>query len=630
MARKEIVINTENEQTRIAIVENGELAELLFESPENSRTLGDVYLAKVRRVMPNIQAAFVDIGQKQDAFLHFSDLAENFPDSLRLLEQDPPVVGSFELQTRTSNIIRTGKRAGRGLGEGDIETDEDDEDITFTIDMDGDDDDDEQDGSIKVSEVSLEDKAAAVEENVEPPEPLENYLKRDQELLVKIIKEPISQKGSRVSTDISLAGRFLVLVPLADYVAVSKKIHSYRERRRLRTLAKSLLPEGFGVIVRTVAAGKNAKTLDTDLRLLIEKWHAIEARLKERPQAPACLHQDVNMASSVIRDLFSEDFDRILVDDPRLYKSIKGYVSAVAPQLVPNVVLHEGKSSVFRVARVEKQVLQAFEQRVDMQSGAYLIIERTEAMHVVDVNSGRAGRGLSQEDNSLRVNLEAARMIAKQVRLRDLGGIICIDFIDLKDEKNQKKVYDELKKEFRLDRAVTKVLPMSDFGIIQITRQRLRPSVTTQFEAPEQLVKEVAEIEAEEAKNRGSEGDGAPRLTPAEMMEKLDRWVNKYKDLGYRKPLIIKLHPFAAAWMSGKAWIPLSWRLRLKYGIGISIATEEKLHALNFRIIEAESDKDITFRVWRGRRPGNNRGKRRKNGGRNHRRENRNPSKEAA
>lgn len=481
---KEIVINSEKEQTQIAIVENNELVELFIENPEHARTLGDIYLGRVRRIMPSIQAAFVDVGQKQDAFLHFSDLADNLPEMLEFLEQDEPVVGAIKPHDDGLKAIarrRKPQKAGKPL-EARSNPDKPAAEPTLrSIDA-------KERGRRRSMQRRLQKRPDAEprkkSQSRRKVDNLERFLKRDQRVLVKIVKEPISNKGSRVSTDISLAGRFLVLVPLADYVAVSKKIGSYKERRRLRALARMLVPDGFGVIVRTVAEGRNAKALDTDLRLLLEKWRNLEQRLSERPKPPAIVHEDVNMVSSIIRDLFSDDYDRIIADDPRLFRNIKSYIQAVAPQMVPAVQLHKGKMPIFEATGIMKTVAQAFEHRVDLPSGGYLFIERTEAMHVVDVNSGRSGKGMTQEENSLRVNLEAARILARQVRLRDLGGIIVVDFIDLRHDRNRKKIYDELKREFRKDRAVTKLLPMSDFGLVQITRQRLRPSITTTFAGP--------------------------------------------------------------------------------------------------------------------------------------------------
>ena len=408
---KEIVVNVEENQTRIAIVEDAKLAELYIENAENKRTIGNMYLGRIRKVMPSIQAAFVDIGQEQDAFLHFSDLSDNLGALVDFLDQDEPRV-----------------------------------------------------------------------ENVNLPEEHGNRpdLSRGQEILVQVTKEPISNKGSRISTDLSLAGRFLVLVPLQRYVAVSRKINEEKERRRLKALASSLVPEGFGVIVRTVAEGRDAKSLDKDLKLLMERWRRAEDKLGS-VDAPALVHEDVDMASSIIRDQFSDDYDRILVDHKPLFHSIRSYVRAVAPKMVDRVELHDAGDPVFEAADIQAGADRAFKDRVELPSGGYLFIERTEAMHVIDVNSGRSGRGKSQSQNSLDVNLEAARVIVRQIRLRDLGGIIVVDFIDLRDEKDRKKVYDEIKKGFKDDRAVTKVLPMSDFGLVEITRQRLRPSLTTAF-----------------------------------------------------------------------------------------------------------------------------------------------------
>ena len=414
---KEIVFNVGKEQTRIAIVEDGKPVELYIENAEHKRTIGNLYLGQIRKVMPSIQAAFVDIGQEQDAFLHFSDLSDNLPYLLDFLGLEAPTVEAID--------VPKGKK----------------------------------DWDKRPSDL----------------------LNRGQTILVQVTKEPISNKGSRISTDISLAGRFLVLVPLQNYVAVSRKITDDDERRRLESLASSLVPDGVGVIVRTVAQDRDAKSLDKDMKLLMERWRRVENRLQDKPSPPELVHEDVDMASSIVRDEFSEEYDRILVDHEGLYNSIQSYVRAVGPQLVDRVELHRGDQPVFESVGIQHGADRAFKDRVELPSGGYLFIEKTEAMHVVDVNSGRSGKGKSQAENSLNVNLEAARVIARQIRLRDLGGIIVVDFIDLRDEDDKKKVYDEVKKGFEEDRAVTKVLPMSDFGLVEITRQRLRPSITTTF-----------------------------------------------------------------------------------------------------------------------------------------------------
>jgi len=548
---KEIVFNVGREQTRIAIVEDGKLAELYIENAEHKRTIGNLYLGQIRKVMPSIQAAFVDIGQEQDAFLHFSDLSDNLPYLLDFLGLEEPTVEAID--------VPKGKK----------------------------------DWDKRPSDL----------------------LNRGQTILVQVTKEPISNKGSRISTDISLAGRFLVLVPLQNYVAVSRKITDDEERRRLESLASSLVPDGVGVIVRTVAQDRDAKSLDKDMKLLMERWRRVENRLKKKPSPPALVHEDVDMASSIVRDEFSEEYDRILVDHEGLYNSIRSYVQAVGPQLVDRVELHESSQPVFEAVGIQHGADRAFKDRVELPSGGYLFIEKTEAMHVIDVNSGRSGKGKSQAENSLNVNLEAARVIARQIRLRDLGGIIVVDFIDLRDQEDKKKVYDELKKDFEEDRAVTKVLPMSDFGLVEITRQRLRPSITTTFSsangAPsddgadgadpkelrqaerkiqrleEEVDKREREVErlkeeddtpneevtalrqkiraleeeleaaraqeaTEESGPHASSGDGAPAdadadRAPDELVEDIEQWLVSHSDR--HRAVTLRVHPFVAAFL---------------------------------------------------------------------------------
>ena len=612
---KEIIINAEKEHTRIAIVENGDLAELYIENPENERTIGDIVLGRVRKIMPSIQAAFISIGQKQDAFLHFSDLADNLPDILTLIEAEQPEVGKMKPSSERSRprgrrrYSRHGKRQQK---EDDGKPDHEERHQTKK--------EAEARGKRRQAQRRSKKKSSGGKANKnegrggkeQNEAPLHTFLKRDQRILVKIVKEPISNKGSRVSTDISLAGRFLVLVPMANYVAVSKKISSYKERRRLRTLAKSLAPEGFGVIVRTVAEGRNAKALDTDLRLLVERWRRIEKKLTGKPDPPVQVHEDVNMVSSVIRDLFSEDYDRILVDDQRLYRNIKSYVQAVAPQLAPNVQLHEDKKHVFEHAKIAQEFARAFESRAELPSGGYLFIEKTEAMYVIDVNSGRSGRGMSQEENSLKVNLEAARVLAKQVRLRDIGGIIVVDFIDLRDDRNRQKVYDQLKKEFRRDRAVVKLLPMSDFGLIQITRQRLRPSVTVTFAGPNgksEAVEEEPKPSDEKKSNRGRERneggreERAPRRQknkvvqdPEALIDRMERWILDYKAHGKRNPLVLRVHPFTAAYLTRKVpTYPTRWFM--KHLIRVRLETNNSLDPLGFRFMDVRSGEDLTEKI---------------------------------
>ena len=597
---KEIVVNAEEKETRIAIVEDGKIAELYIENPDHKRTIGNIYLGRVRKVMPSIQAAFVDIGQEQDAFLHFSDLSENFSDLLKLLDSDPPRVGKAVHPSSGGNNQEASK-----------------------------------------------------------------LLKRGQQILVQITKEPISNKGSRITTGLTMAGRFLVLMPMADHVAVSRKITSEKERRRLEALAESLVPDGFGAIVRTVAEGRDAKTLDTDLKLLVERWRRAEKRLAEKPSAPALVHEDVDMASSIIRDQFSSDYERILVDDEGLFHSVRSYVRAVAPKMESAVKLHDGNEPVFEAAGIQHGADRAFRDRIELPSGGYLYIEQTEAMHVIDVNSGRSGKGMSQEENSLKVNLEAARVISHQVRLRDLGGIIVIDFIDLRRDKNRRKVYEEIKKGFDDDRAVTKILPMSEFGLVEITRQRLRPSITSTFSASngssgrsrkrstssrsaprsgnndaqkvrakadrqakklteriEKHKKEVRRLQDEvkrwkkraeqpsdkieklqtEVKRLRKELDAAntaaPEKDPADtpeharppqaVVEAIEAWISDYASDGRRRPVTLRVHPFTAAYL--RQPVPsYATRWFMDHMVRVHVVEDAALWPLTFRFENAHS-----------------------------------------
>ncbi len=615
---KELVINSDGQNTRIAIVEDGELAELFIETEEHERTLGNLFVGRIRRVMPSIQAAFVDIGQKQDAFLHFSDLTEGIADWLEYIQLEKPEIAKFARghvqkqhggRRRRPVSARRRKRLEDGAEDPEAELAEEQ--------ADGEEQDDGGQnrlvgrrgrGRRKAGQASRSHHGGRSSRrdgrDGDGGVPPETFLRRDQPILVKISKEPIAAKGSRVTTDVSLAGRFLVLVPMANYVAVSKKISSFKERRRLRALAKMLLPDGFGVIVRTVAEGQNAKALDTDLRLLREKWQEIESRLAERPRPPAPIHEDVNMVSSIMRDLFSEDFDRIVIDDQRTYRNIKGYVQAIAPEMGARVILHDKKAPVFRSVGIERSVSEAFESRVNLPSGGYLFIEQTEAMHVVDVNSGRAGRGLSQEDNSLKVNVEAATVIARQIRLRDLGGILVIDFIDMRSERSRRKVYEQIRKEFRNDRAVTKVLPMSDFGLMQITRQRLRPSITDTF----------SDMHEDDAFDTGStpgdgqivERDRVPRerprdLDPDTVVTRITDWLEAFGAARWKGAVRLKVHPFTAAYLS-RGWFSFALRCLFRYRIRLVLEESAGMDPARFRFFDETNGKEIRRPPRRGRK----------------------------
>lgn len=519
--KNQIIIHASGKQTRVALIENGELAQVFIDSEENQRTVGDIYLAEVHKVMVGIRAAFIRLNTAKDAFLHFSDVGDHLEDYIVML-----------------NGAESIPKAARMTPEQRAEAEK------------------------NMSGFDKQDRAGKI-------------LQPGQKLLVQIVKEPIGSKGPRISTDITIAGRYLVLIPLGNYIAVSKRIRSFKERKRLRSIVQSMLPENYGVIVRTVAEEQEDEALREDLRDVLDKWNGIISKYKDA-QPPALLYRDLDMTDSLIRDLFAKDYDRVLIDDPKMHRSIKNYVSKIAPKMAANIQLYKGSEHIFDAMKISSDIDAIFSPRVKMPSGGYLIFEQTEAMYVVDVNSGRYAAKRDQEENSLKTNLEAAREIAKQLRLRDIGGIIVVDFIDLKDDVNRKKVYDELKKEFRKDRAKTNVLPMSDFGLVQITRQRIRPSV----------VNSVSKV----CPMCGGTGDVVSQNT---LVSDIEAWLNKFKHTYKYRNLDLYLNPYLRAFLS-KGVISQVWRWMFKFGLRINVMNDDTLSMNDFRFTLHSSDVDIT------------------------------------
>ncbi len=524
MNKNQIIIHAAGKQTRIALIENGELAQFFIESPENQRTVGDIYLAEVHKVMSGIRAAFIDLGTPKDAFLHFSDVGDHLEDYIRMLNGDDAIPRDVDKK-------------------------------------------DANDPKLQNLSTGLEKQMRAG-----------RILQPSQKLLVQIIKEPIGSKGPRVSTDITLAGRFLVLVPMGDYVGVSKRIRSYKERRRLRNVVSDNLPEGFGVIVRTVAGEQPDDLVKRDLKDLLTKWESILHKLKTA-KPTALLYRDLDMTESLIRDLFAKDYNRVLIDDSAMFKTIKSYVSRVAPHLLPSIELFRGSEHIFDYMKISRDVDSIFSPRVKIPSGGYLIFEQTEAMYVIDVNSGRYAANKHQEDNSLRTNLEAAREITKQLRLRDIGGIIVVDFIDLKDDANRKKVYDELKKEFKKDRAKTNVLQMSDFGLVQITRQRIRPSV----------VNSVSRI----CPMCGGSGSVISQNT---ILSDIEAWLIKFKHTTRYRAVDLYINPYLKSFLT-RGFFSQRIRWMFRYGIKISMIADETISLNDYKFTLGGSDADITDAV---------------------------------
>ncbi len=416
---KELIINAAPQGVEIALLENKKLVELHNEKADASFAVGDLYLGKVKKLIPGLNAAFVDVGFEKDAFLHYTDLSPYAKSLLKFtqLAMNDNGDGNFNFSRFEvePEIIKTGK----------------------------------------INEV----------------------LGGKPNILVQILKEPIAAKGPRLSCEISLPGRFVVITPFNDIVAVSRKIHSSEERKRLQKIIEAIKPKNFGVIVRTAAEGKNTAELHEDLEALVETWKIIQHNLI-KAVAPAKILSEQTKTTSILRDLLNEDFNRIVVNDKNIFNDAKNYIQRIAPEKADIVAFHHNGFPIFDQFGVTKQVKAAFGKTVNLPSGAYLIIEHTEALHVIDVNSGYKSVSNNQEQNALETNLEAAEEIARQLRLRDLGGIIVVDFIDMKLPDNKRKLMEAMEEFMRPDRAKHAVLPISKFGLMQITRQRMKPQLT--------------------------------------------------------------------------------------------------------------------------------------------------------
>ncbi len=401
-------------------------------------------------------------------------------------------------------------------------------------------------------------------------------LERGQDVIVQVTRESYSSKGVRVSTKVSLPGRFLVLLPLDPSIGVSRKVQHMKERRRLRRIAQSLLPEGHGCIIRTNAENKDSDVIRQDLVNLINQWRSIEVKLKEA-EKPTLLYRDQSVANTVMRDMFTPDINRVVIDNHRLYKDIHEYVEWAAPQLADKVELYSGDKPIFDETGIEKEIERIYEPRVWLPSGGYIILEQTEAMMVIDVNSGRYADSKEQEINSLRTNMESAREIARQLRLRDIGGLIVVDFIDLYDERNRKKVHDEIKREMRRDRAKSVVLPMTQFGLVQMTRQRIRQQIlhTLSEQCPT------------------CEGSGLVQ-SRSTVTRRIERWLQRFKEEAREFRLTLSAHPTIIEYLTDGGDMSRLTRLMLKYFVRIKVVPDNTLAFHDFRFFTARGGIDVT------------------------------------
>ncbi|TAF74175.1 MAG: Rne/Rng family ribonuclease [Bacteroidetes bacterium] len=502
----ELFINSTQNGNRIALLQEKRLVEYHLEGSGDKFNVGDIYLGIVTKVVPGLNAAFVDIGYEKDAFLHYHDLGPNirtlnsYVKNVQGKQQQTHKLGGFKIE---SEIDKGGK--------------------------------------------------------------IDKVLTKGQQILVQVVKEPISTKGPRLSCEISIAGRYLVLVPFTDSISVSKKISQREERQRLQRLITSIKPDNFSVIIRTVAEQKEVAELDRDLKNLVKKWEDGFNKLKTAKPKDVII-SEMDRTASILRDMLNESFDNIYIDDKTFYEETKTYIKSIAPEKEKIVKLHAGKEKLFEQTGIERQLKALFGRTVSLPGGGYLIIEHTEAMHVVDVNSGnKSNQESDQEKTAININLESAKEVARQLRLRDLGGIIVIDFIDMKDQENRNVLYNRMKAEMEGDRAKYTILPLSKFGIMQITRQRVRPQLT------------ISTSEVCPSCN-GTGKITASVLVTDEIESKLEHLLTKQNE----KDLTIEMHPFVYAHYT-KGVFSKRFNWFLKYKTWIKLEKNTALGIIDYR-----------------------------------------------
>ena len=510
----ELVVDVNKKEVSIAILEDKNLVELQKEAQSDLFAVGNIYLGRVKKLLPGLNAAFIDVGYKKEAFLHYQDLGSNFNTQqsyFKQLQNDP--------KKRTIPISKTQIHA-----------------------------DLEKEGSIG------------------------DVLTVGQELFVQIAKEPISTKGPRLTAELSLAGRFLVLIPFANKISISTKIKSSEERARLNQLLQSVKPRNFSVIVRTSAEGKKVAELDRELKTLLKRW---EDHLAKTPKlkAPAIVYEETARTVALLRDIFNSSFEHIYVNDKDVYNSIYDYVDLIAPEKKDIVKLYKDELPIFDKFAITKQIKSSFGRTITYKGGAYLIIEHTEAMHVIDVNSGNRTKGSTeQEKTAFDVNIAAADEIARQLRLRDMGGIIVVDFIDMADMTNRQKLFEHMTKIMAHDRAKHNILPLSKFCLMQITRQRVRPILEVQT--------------AENCPSCFGTGKMKSSILFTDSLErKIDCLVNKHRV----KNFTLHVHPYVAAYIN-KGIYPLRLKWKLTYSWRMTIIPNQSLAFLEYKFYDSEQN----------------------------------------
>ncbi|WP_462280289.1 Rne/Rng family ribonuclease [Salinivirga cyanobacteriivorans] len=512
MSTKELVVDVSHSEIAIALLEDKKLVELSKESANSRFSVGDLYLARVKKIMPGLNAAFVDVGHKRDAFLHYLDLGPQFRSLAKYLQ--------IALQSKPLPPLSRFKR----------------------------------------------------EKDIDKNGKIGDVLKGGQQIVVQIAKEPISTKGPRLTSEISIAGRNLVLMPFSDKVSISQKISNKEEKDRLKNLLTSIRPKNYGVIVRTMAENQRVAELDTELRELVDKWEKSIFKLrKARP--PKLVLGEVSRTTAILRDILNDSFNHIYVNDANVYNEIKNYIGDISPDQQKIVKLYSGKTNIFEHHSVTKQIKTYFGRTVPMKKGAYLVIEHTEALHSIDVNSGNRNKdATNQEENAIDVNMVAAEEIARQLRLRDMGGIVVVDFIDMQKNENKQKLLDFMKQEMSKDRAKHHILPLSKFGLMQITRQRVRPETNISTIETCPTCKGTGEIQP-------------PVLIVDEIQDKI-----RYGKLKKPKGRIeLRVHPFLQSYLT-KGFINRRLKWRFKYNKKVTIKADQSYTFLEYNFFDRKGN----------------------------------------
>lgn len=513
---RELIVNATTNGVDIALLEDGELVELHQEAGNKQFTTGDMYLGKVSRIVPGLNAAFVDVGFEKDAFLHYTDLSPTIRSVVKYMQG--AVAGNVEngmLQNfaMESEILKSGK--------------------------------------------------------------MDEVLKRGQNILVQILKEPISSKGPRLTCELTIPGRFIVLVPFTNSIGISKKLANPEERKRLQKLIESIKPKNFGVVVRTVAEGKSVAELNDDMNNLVEKWKLMTKNLAGVVPVTK-VHSEITKTTGIMRDLLNDSFNKIVVNDPALETEVKEYITQIAPDKKEIVEYYNSKFPIFDHYHITRQIKTLFGKTVTMPGGAYLIVEKTEACHVIDVNSGhRVSSKTDQEQNALRTNLEAAKEVARQLRLKDLGGIIVVDFIDMKEPGNKQFVFNTMKEHMLKDRSRHTILPLSKFNIMQITRERTSPEViiNTSEECP------VCQ---------GTGKIGASIIVTDEIENRLITILEEKK-----KDFQLFAHPFIAAYLKNGLFTSPQWKWLKQYKKWITISPNQEYHLLEYHFVDKNGEEVV-------------------------------------